>query len=195
MVSNPKTFLTEEEYLAFEPQSDLRHEYFNGEVFAMSGASPEHVKIVRNLLTSLWNQLESRPCEAYSNDLRVKVSATGFYTYPDIVLTCGKENFVGDDPKTLTNPTVIIEVLSDSTETYDRGMKFTNYQGIESLQEYILVSQKVRRLEHYSRQLDSNWLYSKIEDFNSTVILPSVQCQLDLAVIYNRISFDDLGSP
>src|SRR5215207_6350571 len=138
MSSNPKTLLSEEEYLAIERQAEFRSEYVAGEMFAMAGASRRHNRTVTNLVVALDNQLRARPCNVYSNDMRVKVQSTGLFTYPDVVVTCGEERFADGEMDVLLNPVVIVEVLSDSTEAYDRGKKFESYQSIESLKEYVL---------------------------------------------------------
>ena len=127
MATDPKTLLTEEEYLAAERQAEFRSEYFAGEMFAMTGATRQHNRIVTNLVARLDEQLREGPCNVYANDLRVKVESTGLYTYPDVIVTCGQEKFADDVFDILLNPLVIIEVLSDSTEAYDRGKKFEHY--------------------------------------------------------------------
>src|SRR5215211_3382177 len=152
MSSQRKTLLTPEEYLAVERRSEVRSEYLAGEVFAMVGASKRHNLIVSNLIRVLGNQLLDRPCNVYPSDMRVKVSRIGKYTYPDVVVACEEEEFDDEERDTLLNPLVIIEVLSESTEAYDRGRKFEHYQYIESLTEYLLVSQEPYRVEQYVRQ-------------------------------------------
>lgn len=187
MSSNPKTLLTEEEYLAIERQAEFRSEYFAGEVFAMAGASRRHNRIVTNLVTALDNQLRARPCNVYSNDMRVKVKSTGLFTYPDVVLTCGEERFADKENDVLLNPLVIIEVLSDSTEAYDRGKKFENYQSIESLKEYLLVSQDSQRVEQFVRQSGRNWIYSEAHEPGETIKIQSIECELKLEDIYLKV--------
>jgi Uma2 family endonuclease len=152
--SDPKTLMTEEQYLATERRAGSRSEFYNGEMFAMAGASRRHNRIVTNLVAAFDNRLRELPCNVYSNDMRVKTPNTGLFTYPDLVVTCGEEVFVDDEQDTLLNPLVIFEVLSDSTEAYDWGKKFENYQGIESLSTYVLVAQDARRVERYVRQGD-----------------------------------------
>src|SRR5215211_8263317 len=147
-----KTLLSPEEYLAIERKSEIKHEYFAGEVFAMVGASKRHNLITANIIRLLGNQLADRPRNVYPSDMRVKVSATGKYTYPDVVVACDEEQFDDEEKDTLLNPVVIFEVLSESTEAYDRGKKFEQYQQIESLTEYVLVAQEPHRIEQYVRQ-------------------------------------------
>ncbi|HEY0320270.1 MAG TPA: Uma2 family endonuclease [Pyrinomonadaceae bacterium] len=187
MSSNPKTFLTEDEYLAVERQAEFRSEYLAGEVFAMVGASRRHNRIVTNLVSALDNQLRARPCNVYSNDMRVKVQSTGLFTYPDVVVTWGEEKFADGAHDTLLNPLVIIEVLSDSTEAYDRGKKFENYQSIESLKEYLLVSQNSQRIEQYIRQMGKSWMYSEAHESGETITLQSIECELKLEEVYLKV--------
>ncbi|HEV2762724.1 MAG TPA: Uma2 family endonuclease [Pyrinomonadaceae bacterium] len=187
MSSNPKTLLTEEEYLAIERQAEFRSEYFAGEMFAMVGASLRHNRIVTNLVARLDEQLREGPCNVYSTDLRVKVQNTGLYTYPDVVVTCGEAKLADAWNDTLLNPLVIIEVLSDSTEAYDRGKKFENYQSIESLREYLLVSQHSRRIEQFVRQPGKSWLYSEAHEPGEVVRIQSVECELRLEEIYRKV--------
>src|ERR1044072_9754283 len=132
MASHPKNYFTPEEYLEMERKADCKNEYFNGEIFAMGGASPRHVLIVTNVVSELRTQLKNRPCTVYSTDLRVRVSATGLYTYPDVIVVCGEPRFADDHRDTLLNPTLIVEVLSNSTKDYDRGDKFEQYRALES---------------------------------------------------------------
>ena len=187
MSSNPKTFLTEEEYLAVERRADVRSEYFGGEIFALAGASRRHNRIVTNLVAALDNQLRARPRNVYSSDMRVKVQSTGLVTYPDFVITCGEESFADAEMDVLLNPLVIIEVLSDSTEAYDRGKKFENYQSIESLKEYLLVSQDSQRIEQFVRQSGRNWMYIDTREPAEPVTLQSIECELKLEDIYLKV--------
>ncbi len=140
-----KPFLSPQEYLAMERQAETKSEYYAGEVFAMAGASRKHNLIVPNLAYLLVGQLKSRSCEVYNSDMRVKVSATGLYTYPDLAVVCGKPRFDDDQEDTLLNPTVIVEVLSKSTEAYDRGEKFAMYRALESMTDYLLIAQDIAR--------------------------------------------------
>src|SRR5215210_8320716 len=146
-----KTLLTPEEYLAIERKSEIKHEYFAGVMFAMVGASKRHNLITANIIRVLGNQLLDRPCNVYPSDMRVKVSVTGKYTYPDVVVACEPEQFDDAENDTLLNPVVIVEVLSASTEAYDRGKKFEQYQQLGSLTDYLLVAQEPHRIEQYVR--------------------------------------------
>jgi Uma2 family endonuclease len=188
--TQPKPRITPQEYLELERKAETRSEYFDGEVFAMSGARREHTKIVVNLATELNNQFMDRPCEVYAIDMRTKVSATGLYTYPDIVAVCDEPRFEDDHFDTLTNPQLIIEVLSDSTESYDRGKKFAHYRTVESLREYVLVSQTECRIERFTRQDDGNWLYTETTDPGGSIELASVACRLFLSRVYHKIDFE-----
>jgi Uma2 family endonuclease len=189
MSSERKTHLSPQEYLALDRKSEVRSEYFDGDMVAMSGGSREHNLIVTNLVGELRLHLKGRPCEVYPSNMRVKVSATGLYTYPDIVVVCGKPEFEDANVDTLINPTLIAEVLSDSTEAYDRGAKFGHYRKIESLQEYLLISQDQSRIEQYVRQATGPWLRSDMRGLKGRLELPSIQCAVDLAEIYERIVF------
>lgn len=184
--------MTREEYLYFEKTSEIKHEYFDGEIFAMTGASLNHNRISRNIAGELINVLKGSSCENFTGDMRVKVEAIEKYTYPDIAIVCGEielEDKKGLD--TLLNPIVIIEILSDSTEAYDRGDKFYHYRLIPSLREYILVSQKKCQVEKYVRDDDNGvWLYSSCEGMEHTTIIESIKCKLPLAEIYYRVVFE-----
>ena len=187
----PKTYITPEEYLAKERAADYKSEYYNGEIFAFAGASREHNTIVINLVLKLTPQIRKRNCEIYSNDMRVKVNATGLYTYPDVVVVCGKPKFEDDENDTLVNPTVIIEVLSASTENYDRGTKFEHYRAIDSLSDYILVAQNKIHLEHYVRQSDRTWLFSENKSTEDKFKIDSIGCELLLAEIYEKVEIEN----
>jgi Uma2 family endonuclease len=185
--SQRKTLLTPEEYLAIERKSETRNEYFAGEVFAMVGASKRHNLITANLIRVLGNQLINRPCNVYPSDMRVKVSATGKYTYPDVVVACEEELFDDEEKDTLLNPVVIIEVLSESTEAYDRGKKFEHYQQTVSLTEYLLVAQEPYRVEQYVRQSNREWRYSEYHNAEDTVSISVINCELALKDVYAKV--------
>lgn len=189
MASNPKTYYSPEEYLALERSSEIKHEYYNGEIFAMSGATEEHVLIVTNLVGELHSQVKTGPCRVYSNDIRVQVSPTGLYTYPDVIVLCDKPRFSDSQKDTLLNPALIIEVLSESTKDYDRGGKFEQYRTIDSFVEYLLVAQDRPHAEHYTRQPDGSWLLHETNSLEDTIQLKSVPCSLRMADIYLRIAF------
>lgn len=190
MASQTKTYFTAEEYLASERAAEYKSEYFDGEIFAMTGASRRHNIVSINVSTALNTQLKGRPCEAYAGDMRVKVAPSGLYTYPDIVVVCGEPKFEDEHVDTLTNPTLIVEVLSKSTEGYDRGRKFEHYRKLESLAEYLLIAQDKVHVEHYVRQSDNQWLLSETDDAQDAIELPSISCRLALADAYDKVSFD-----
>jgi Uma2 family endonuclease len=191
MSAIPKVYLTPGEYLTFERQSDVKHEYFRGEVFAMSGASQKHVTIFMNMSHLLVGQLKGRSCRTFGADMRVKVSPTGLFTYPDLVVVCGRPRFEDKELDTLLNPTVIIEILSKSTEAYDRGEKFAQYRTLDTLTDYLLVSQDKPRIERYVRQADGGWLLTESSGLDAVMPIASIQCQLPLAEVYDRVEFDE----
>jgi Uma2 family endonuclease len=186
--AQPKPFLTPEEYLEIEREAETRSEYLDGEMFAMSGGSREHNLIVTNLVRELSLQLKRRPCEVYSSDQRVRVPETGLYTYPDIVVVCGDPLFEDEAVDTLLNPLLIVEVLSPTTEAYDRGKKFEGYRTIPTLAEYVLVSQREPLVEQFLRQDGQHWLFTATSGRERAVSLASIQCELALAEIYDKVS-------
>lgn len=189
MEPQPKPYLTPEDYLAIERQAETKSEYLDGEMFAMTGGSCWHSLAIGNLVRELSLQLRKRPCQVYPSDLRVHIPATGLYTYPDVIVVCGEPRFQDEHQDTLLNPTVIIEVLSPTTEAYDRGKKFQHYQSIESLAEYLLVSQSEPRVEQFLRQDDNRWLLTTTTGLKAVLTLPSIQCELALAEVYEKIVF------
>jgi Uma2 family endonuclease len=186
--AQPKPFLTPEEYLEIEREAETRSEYLDGEMFAMSGGSREHNLIGTNLVRELSLQLKRRPCEVYSNDQRVRVPETGLYTYPDIVVICGEPLFEDEAVDTLLNPLLIVEVLSPTTEAYDRGKKFEGYRTIPTLTEYVLVSQHKPQVEQYLRQDGQHWQFTATSGRERSVSLASIQCELALAEIYDKVA-------
>ena len=192
MSTSPKTFLTPEEYLEIERKAEFKSEYYQGEMFAMTGARRAHNLLAGNTFAQLHGQLRRRPCEVYSNDMRVCVSATGLYTYPDVVVACETPRFLEDAvPDTLVNPTVIIEVPSAGTEAYDRGKKFDHYRALESLREYVLVSSDRVQIERYSRQSGGQWLLTAVNRLEDRIELESAGCTLSLADVYERVEFPE----
>jgi Uma2 family endonuclease len=186
--AQPKPFLSPEEYLAIERESETRSEYFDGEMFAMSGGSRQHNLIVTNLIRELSTQLKRRPCEVYTNDQRVRIPETSLYTYPDVVVLCGEPIFEDETVDTLLNPLLIVEVLSPTTEAYDRGKKFEGYRTIASLAEYVLVSQHEPRVEQFLRQDGGHWLFTATHGRERSISLASIQCELALAEIYDKVA-------
>jgi Uma2 family endonuclease len=188
MDAQVKPHLTPEEYLAIERRAETRSEYLDGEMFAMTGGSRNHNLIVLNIGRELSLQLKKRPCEVYVSDQRVRVPATGLYTYPDVTVVCGEPQFEDQELETLLNPTLLIEVLSPSTEAYDRGKKFEHYQTIPSLSEYLLISQGSFRVEQYLRQEANRWLFTSVTGLEGRIALPSIQCELVMAEVYDKVT-------
>lgn len=188
MSSQPKVRYTPEEYLAVERKAAYKSEYFNGEIFAMAGASPAHVLIVTNVVSELRGQLKNKDCLVYSTDLRLKVNPTGLYTYPDVLVVCGPPKFDDEQKDTLTNPALIVEVLSDSTKDYDRGEKFEQYRTVESFSEYVLIAQDKIHVEHFVKQSAHSWLLSETNRKEDALTLSSISCVLALAEIYDKVS-------
>lgn len=200
MSAQPKHFYTPQEYLAFERSSAEKHEYFNGEVFRMAGASFQHTTINSNIVAALRSQLRKRGCTIHANDLRTK-TLSNLYTYPDIVVVCGKPEFLDDTFDTLTNPAIIIEILSGSTKNYDRTKKFDHYRTITSLKEYVLVEQDFARVEIYSRIEDGNvppertlWAFQAASSLGETLRLTAVDCTIDLTEVYEDVVLGDQPS-
>jgi Uma2 family endonuclease len=184
----PKHYLTPEEYLELERKAERKSEYLDGAMFAMAGAGRRHALIVTNLVAELRQQLRGRSCEVYSTDLRVRVSPTGLYAYPDVVVVCGQAQFAAEDADTLLNPMLIVEVLSEATKNYDRGEKFRQYRMLQSLAEYVMVAQDAIHVEQYIKRQNS-WVLTETDDRGAVIRLSSVDCQLAVADLYERIEF------
>ncbi len=189
MEAEKKAFITIDEYLKIERAAKTKSEYFNGEMFAMAGATRNHQVICDNLIFSLKNQFKNKPCIAFGSDLRIKVNKSGLYTYPDISALCGKELFDDANKDTLTNPQLIIEVLSDSTEAYDRGKKFALYRQIEPLKEYVLVSQSNKKIEKFEKNDTGFWTLSETNSDNDILYLSVIGCQLSVEEVYSNVEF------
>ncbi|HEV8160002.1 MAG TPA: Uma2 family endonuclease [Pyrinomonadaceae bacterium] len=187
----PKRKLTPEEYLEIERKAEYKSEYFDGEIYAMAGAKRRHNVIAWNVGGELRQHLKGKNCEAYPADMRVFVPQTGLYTYPDLVVVCGEPKFQDDTFDTLLNPILIVEVLSDTTENYDRGKKFQHYRSIESLHEYVLVSQDEARIEKYVKRSDGFWLLSEAVGLDLEIEFASIECRISLAEVYDKIDFSD----
>jgi Uma2 family endonuclease len=188
MTSEAKRRITPEEYLAMERGAETKSEYFDGQIFAMDGASFAHVQIVSNLVVQFGTQLKGGRCRVFSTDLRIRVGATSLYTYPDVVLACELHVFDDDHRDTLTNPTLVIEVPSESTKDYDRGGKFAHYRRLASLREYLLFDQAVAHAEHFARQPGDRWLLSETVNLADTLTLASIGAELKLAEVYDGVS-------
>lgn len=181
---------TVEAFLAFDDASPIKHEFYFGDVIAMAGASEKHVLISGNVFASLHQQLRQRDCRVYQSDLRVYVSENEQF-FPDVMVLCGEPEFVPEREDKIVNPSVIIEILSPSTANFDRGSKFVSYRKLISLQHYVLVSQDMMMVEHYSRQADGTWVLSILEDENSQLALNAIDCQLDMADVYEKLDFGE----
>jgi Uma2 family endonuclease len=182
-----KRSVTPEQYLAMERKAETKSEYWNGEIYAMAGASRSHSVIVANVIISIGSRLRGRPCTVYPSDMRVMVAPTKLYTYPDVSVVCGQSRFEDKREDSLLNPSVIVEVLSPSTEAYDRGEKFANYRAMESLTDYLLIAQDHPAIEHYVRQADDKWLLSTYRGLETVVTIESIGCQLSLADVYDKV--------
>jgi Uma2 family endonuclease len=180
--------LTPEEYLALERQAESKSEYFDGAVYAMSGASLNHNKIVANVIIELGQQLRGRPCSALPSDIKVRMPDSRKFFYPDVSVICGEPQFHDERTDVILNPILIIEVLSESTEGFDRGRKFQAYQRLESLQEYMLISQNKPVVEQYVRQSEATWKYTAVIGMESSLSLPSIECTLNLSAVYDKVT-------
>src|SRR5258707_5743024 len=193
MAASRQPRLTPEEYLEIERRAEFRNEYYNGQMYAMSGGSLRHAIIIANLIQRLANALEGRPCTVVSNDLRLRVSPEGLYAYPDLIVVCGPPKLADAHNDTLEKPTFLAEVLSPSTEAYDRGFKSSQYRKIESLQEYALISQDEPHVEVYRRQPSGDWLLSESAGLDAVCRFASLDCQVALTAIYARVTFSCEG--
>lgn len=194
-ISAVQTYLSPEEYITLErkaiPTYDtVRSEYVNGKIVAMSGANRAHNLITGNILAVIYFHLKASGCETYANEMRVSTPSTSSYFYPDVVVVCDEPRFENDVFDTLLNPIVLVEVLSPSTEAYDRGEKLSHYQQLQSLKEYILVSQDRVYVERYLRKQDE-WGYTSFRDLDDVLPIASIQCELPLQEIYERVTFPE----
>ncbi len=194
MSTQPKTF-TEEQYLEIEREAEYKSEYFAGEMRAMAGANECHSLITVNLAAYLSQQFRDRPCRVYMSAMRVRIPATGLYTYPDVIAVCGEPKFRDEQRDTLLNPNLVVEVLSPSTEAYDRGRKFEHYRTIASVSEYLLVSSDRIQVDLYTRQADGRFLLTYASDLDETLELQSVGCLIALSALYEKVEFVPAGTP
>ncbi len=194
MTAQPKPQITEAEYLERERVSPGKHEYYAGQIFALAGASEAHNLIASNVHASLYAQLRGRGCRIYPSDMRIKVLKTGLYTYPDLSIVCGKPEFTHMAKRdTLINPTLIIEILSPSTERYDRGVKSQNYRTIEALKEYILIAQDIYHIEQYTRHEPNKWLLTEAVGLEAALTLSSIESVLALADAYELVELPPIA--
>jgi Uma2 family endonuclease len=187
-----------EEYLALERESEERHEYLDGQIYAMAGESPEHGAICTNIGGQLYAQLRGKPCQVFSKDMKVRSgpapklgqTAKGLYSYPDLVVVCGELKFHDERRDVLVNPSVVIEVVSPSTEAFDRGEKWARYQTwLPELTDYLLVSQTKPRIDHFRRGAEGGWVYYLVNSLEASLRLDRVGCVLQLADVYDRVAF------
>jgi Uma2 family endonuclease len=184
-----RRLFTVEEYLAIERADEFRNEYLEGEIYAMSGGSPEHSTIATNLTIEIGSQLKNRPCQAFSSDMKVRSATMSMFAYPDLTIVCDEPEFHDRYQDALLNPIVLFEVLSPSTEGYDRGPKFTHYQTIGSLRDYVLVAQDEPRMEHFVRHGESQWLLTTVEGLDAKLHIASIDCTILLSEAYHRVKF------
>ncbi|MBE0689164.1 MAG: Uma2 family endonuclease [Anaerolineae bacterium] len=187
MVARRQPQMAVDEYLDFERNSDTKHEYFDGEIFAMAGASPNHNIITSNTITHLTNQIGERSCIVFASDQMIR-TPSGLYAYPDISVVCGTPQYDEKATDILLNPTLIVEVLSPSTENYNRGEKFRHFKTISTLREYVLIAQDTHRVERYAYQSGSDWLFANAMGLTGEIELKSIGITLDLARLYRNIT-------
>jgi Uma2 family endonuclease len=188
-VRQPQLLFTEEEYLALERKAEHRSEFFEGRMYAMAGANRRHNLIAGNVFAALRSQLRPKGCQTFMADMKVKVTATGLYTYPDVATACGDIQFDGPRDEVLLNPCILVEVLSKSTMTRDRGWKFQNYWEIPSLVDYVLISQDQPLIEHYVHRPDGNWMFEFVRGLEATLVLAAMECRIPLREIYLDVQF------
>lgn len=189
MLKKQPTFYTPEEYLVLEEKADHKSEYFNGEVFAMAGGSYNHNVIAGNINAALNQFAESKPCIAFTSNMRVLVKTNGLYTYPDAMLVCGQVEFAEGRNDTLTNPLIIVEVLSKSTRDYDRGFKFESYRLIETLQDYLLIDQERVHVEYFHKLEDGRWVLIETNLPEAELTLQAINFTLPISRIYHKVDW------
>ena len=191
MLRPKKSTFTAEEYLAMEVVADYKSEFYDGGIFAPAGGSADHSTVAVNSAAELRQLLDVRPCRVFNSDMRLHVRRSGLYTYPDVTVVCGKEQMVEHRDDTITNPLLIIEVLSDSTRDYDRGAKFDLYKQIPSLQEYVLIESERARVECYRRTADDRWTIEAFDGLDAVSLFESIGCEVPLRRIYHKVSWLD----
>ena len=190
MDKKPKTFITPEDYLEIERQAEYKSEYYNGEMFAFAGAGFNHNLILSNFAKILGNQIENKSCFLFLNDMRLLIEAYALYTYPDIMVVCGKPKFTDEKKDNVLNPIMILEILSKSTESYDRGKKFEFYRSIPTLKEYILVSSDRPLVENFSKNEKNLWVLTDEKNLNASTQFSSLDIQVPLQEIYLKVEFE-----
>lgn len=189
MSAVPITLYTLAEYLAREEGAEYKSEFYQGQIFAMSGGSPEHNTASVNILTALRGRLRGLPCRPFNSDQQIRIPPNGLVAYPDVSVVCGELQRDPKAPNAINNPSVVFEVLSDSTENYNRGKKFDLYRQLESLREYILVAQDEAHVERFVRQADDSWLLTVFKGLDAVVELATLGCSLTLAEVYEDVTF------
>lgn len=189
MPAIPKEYITPEAYLEMERQAETKSEYYKGEVFAMAGATKEHNKIVAAIVGELYNYFKGKNCSVFPSDIRVHNEENGFYTYPDVTVACGEEKYLDNEFDTLLNPIIILEVLSNTTESYDRGIKFKLYRSIPSLKHYVLVSSTEVNAEVYTRNEKDEWILTTVNDKAASIYVSAIPFPLPLKAVYSQVKF------
>ena len=193
MSAQPLPYYTIEQYAELEEGAPYKSEFIAGRIYAMSGGTPSHSLIAGNIILELGNKLKGGPCKVYTSDLRVGIMPIDVEAYPDVTIVCGEPRINPFDKNSIINPSVVFEVLSPSTERYDRGEKREHYQRLDFLQEYLLVSQHKPKIEHYVRQGDSTWVFKSTEGLDAAVTI--LGASLSLAEVYDKITFPDVEPP
>lgn len=192
MSALPTRYFTQEEYAMLEEKAAYKSQYVAGEIFAMAGVQPWHDRIAQNLSGMFYVRFRGKPCETFSSDFKLRVKAGDLWTYPDLSILCGAPMFDATaKPYSLLNPEAVFEILSPSTEDFDRGDKFERYKRIESLTDYVLVASEKMRVEHYVRQAGGDWLYREYHEGSDLLKLTGVNAELPLAEIYERVTFPE----
>ena len=195
MSALPRRTFTPEEYAMLEEKAAYKSQYVGGEIFAMAGVQPWHDAVVQNLTGMFYVRFRGRPCRSFSADMKIRAKAGDLWTYADLSALCGAPMFdTSAKPQSLLNPQVIFEILSPSTEDFDRGDKFERYKRIESLTDYVLVASEKMRVEHYIRQDGGGWLYREHHEGADLLKLTCVEAELPLAEIYERVTFPEPGT-
>ena len=184
-------YISQEQYLEMERVSDTKHEYYNGEVFTMSGASIPHNFVFHNVYTGLGSFLRGKGCKPFGSDMRIHIPLNSLYTYPDISIICGKPETTDAFTDNVTNPSVIIEILSKSTKDYDRGTKFFLYRSIQTLKEYILIDSTSILVEKYTRQENNSWLLTEFKELHENFYISTISLTLHLKDIYEDVSMEE----
>ena len=191
MSAQPIPRITSEQYLAMERAAEFKSEYYGGYMYAMAGGTIPHAHIIANFTGALFQALKDGPCMALSSDARLRVPPSALFTYPDIMVVCGEAQFADDQNDTILNPTVIVEVLSKSTEGHDRGFKFVHYRTLDSFREYVLVSTGEARVEKFLRQAEGRWILSEFAGLGAVCPIESLDCRILLADIYHKVTFGE----